>query len=339
MSAYAALAGLYPPKNSQIWNQNLLWQPIPVHTRASEEDEVLTMRKYCNKYEKLYQNTLDSKYFKKIRATYEDFFEYVSKHSGWNLTDFNEIRTLQTVLDIYNSSNASFIPPWTKTLNNNILIYLAGLAHQRYTFTTELKRLLTGPFWANLVTYFDHVVDNSTNTPRFLMLSAHDTTIVSLLNCMGVYDLLPPDFADTLIWELRKSTSGKYYINLFYKKTNLKPKILTIKNCETDCEFDHFKRILDPITVDSVTWEEECASAGKTFASLKELEDFIEIVENELFISLFKRDSKSLEYMKKYGPKKKFEMPIKIWYFIESYILVIEAANNLRLEENENLGE
>ncbi|KAJ8931806.1 hypothetical protein NQ314_015262 [Rhamnusium bicolor] len=42
----------------------------------------------------------------------------------------------------------------------------------------------------------------------------------------------------------------------------------------------------------------------KTFVSLKELGDFIEIVENELFISLYKRDSKSLEHIKKYCLKK-----------------------------------
>ena len=39
--------------------------------------------------------------------------------------------------------------------------------------------------------------------------------------------------------------------------------------------------------------------------------------------------------------RKKFEMPIKIWYFIKSYFAIIKGAKNLRLEEQgyENLGE
>lgn len=43
---------------------------------------------------------------------------------------------------------------------------------------------------------------------------------------------------------------------------------------------------------------------GKSFGSLNQLEKFIETVENQLFISLYKRDSKTLEHMKKYCPKK-----------------------------------
>ena len=32
MSAYAHLAGLYPPDGSQIWNPSVSWQPIAVHS-------------------------------------------------------------------------------------------------------------------------------------------------------------------------------------------------------------------------------------------------------------------------------------------------------------------
>ena len=40
MSASTLLAGLYPPKGEQIWNPDLLWQPIPVNPIPRELDNV-----------------------------------------------------------------------------------------------------------------------------------------------------------------------------------------------------------------------------------------------------------------------------------------------------------
>lgn len=41
MSAECILSALFPPKGEQIWNKNLLWQPIPVHYLPRSQDNVL----------------------------------------------------------------------------------------------------------------------------------------------------------------------------------------------------------------------------------------------------------------------------------------------------------
>lgn len=41
-SAYLFCAGLFPPKNVQIWNPDLLWQPIPVTYTPRNSDTVST---------------------------------------------------------------------------------------------------------------------------------------------------------------------------------------------------------------------------------------------------------------------------------------------------------
>lgn len=48
-SAQAALAGLFPPVKDQIWNNDLLWQPIPIHSIPMKDDNLIytsELRKY-----------------------------------------------------------------------------------------------------------------------------------------------------------------------------------------------------------------------------------------------------------------------------------------------------
>lgn len=40
MSAELVLAGLYPPTESELWNDDIKWHPVPVHSIPMEYDNV-----------------------------------------------------------------------------------------------------------------------------------------------------------------------------------------------------------------------------------------------------------------------------------------------------------
>lgn len=54
MTAQAVLNGLYPPKNFQVWNKRIPWQPIPVHTSQRHKDDIVLDKRYsCNQLYKV----------------------------------------------------------------------------------------------------------------------------------------------------------------------------------------------------------------------------------------------------------------------------------------------
>jgi len=76
MSAMSNLAGLYPPKGNQVWNPNLLWQPIPVHTRPLADDNLLSSHAKCPKFKQLYEELMNSKEIQAINQKYKWLYEY-----------------------------------------------------------------------------------------------------------------------------------------------------------------------------------------------------------------------------------------------------------------------
>lgn len=105
MSAAHNLAGMFPPQNSQIWNNSLLWQAIPIHTIPQNLDGILTARRPCQFYDQNYKNYEQSTEIQSMLKSHRALMEYLAKHVG------NEVNTICDVNTIYNSL-------WVEQLNN-----------------------------------------------------------------------------------------------------------------------------------------------------------------------------------------------------------------------------
>lgn len=95
MSALSNLAGLFPPNKNDTWNEMLHWQPIPVHTVAEFDDNVLASKKNCPAYNYALKKLKKSKEFVALDEKYEKLYEYLTKKSG------RKINSLETVQFLY----------------------------------------------------------------------------------------------------------------------------------------------------------------------------------------------------------------------------------------------
>lgn len=66
---------MYPPNGTSVWNTNLMWQPIPVHTKPEKDDEVLAMKKKCIPYIKEKNKYMHSASYKERLSKYQGLME------------------------------------------------------------------------------------------------------------------------------------------------------------------------------------------------------------------------------------------------------------------------
>lgn len=105
MSVESNLAGFFPPHDEQLWNEEIAWQPIPVHTIPEADDYVLAGKKRCPRYDYAYQKYTESPAYVKIMSKYRELFKYIEQNSG------KTIRTIQDAQNFYNTL-------WIENLKN-----------------------------------------------------------------------------------------------------------------------------------------------------------------------------------------------------------------------------
>lgn len=258
MSASANLAGLYPPGPTQIWNKFLPWQPIPVH--SNNVDEIFAERDDCYKYNQEFKEVIKLKHFTELNEKYKTLYANLSKKTGWEIDDLKGVREVRDVIYVYEHYNKSYVPSWASEFDRKILDEITGRFFQRTSYTDNLKRYLTGPFFHTLTTHFDKAF-SETPYRKIFMISSHESSIVPILDAIGAYDFDPPDFAATVIFELRKLWTN-YNVHIYYKQLDF-VRALNISGCGTVCNYTAFKNIVSKYSMDFKTWQKSCGKEGE----------------------------------------------------------------------------
>lgn len=253
-----------------------LFQPVPIHTSPEDEDYVLTGEVPCPKYTQLVQEFTESELYQSWNEDLQEVFQEIRELAGYTTMDVSTFSGLFSTITIYRGLNLT-LPEWTESYWPLIKSW-AARKFQWSTYTEQMARLRTGPFFDYLFEYFNSIKSqtllehthlkgprflsaNLTSVPKnpapkFLMLSAHDSTLADRTNAMGVYPGAVPEFGSTFIWELKEGSSG-YYINMYHKNSTDFNEV-SLPECDFNCLLEDYQSLLEPITLNGEDWATEC---------------------------------------------------------------------------------
>ncbi|XP_018918009.2 testicular acid phosphatase homolog isoform X1 [Bemisia tabaci] len=264
MSVQLLLAGLYPPIGTQMWNPDLLWQPIPVHSLNSGCDDIIRVSKQCR---------LLSRERRETRALlqqeinkHDEFLKYLSQESGLQVDGYSEVNRLYDNLLVVGQQGLP-LPQWAQGDVLDRLRSLALVGKLGKFKSPVYVKLESGVLINEILSNMAKKTNSSNNFGRRLSLySAHDATIVRLWGGLKISrEVAEVDYGAVIIIELHQ-IKDKYRVKILYKKStsdeNLE--ILKVQGCEYDqntvddgmCDLDSFSAAMQSSII--TNFDEAC---------------------------------------------------------------------------------
>jgi prostatic aicd phosphatase len=244
MSLELVLAGLFPPHRDEIWNQELLWQPIPYNYFPASQDKIL-LGVTCPHYLELYDKQIESEKVQTELATYKETFQYISRHTGLNVTKYLDVYNL--FFGLATEEEWGFqLPEWTRGYWPEAIVNLTIQEYFVSTATTELNQMASGYFLQKVISDTNSKINGTNPGRKIYLYSAHENNIAELLILLGIFEPLHiPDYGSYVIFEIH-NINNEYVVKIFYENyTADEPQLLKLPACEIFCEMSKFISLME----------------------------------------------------------------------------------------------
>ncbi|XP_012560453.2 prostatic acid phosphatase isoform X1 [Hydra vulgaris] len=243
-SAETELAGLFPPIGYQVWNKDINWQPIPIHSVPFDSDPVLRPDETnCPRLKEiLHQLTLKSEYIKKEHDN-QNFLKVLSDYTGMKV-DFTNIWIVD---DVFKCEAAQgFSPPkWYKDIEMQLQDICSWVFLYQYkNADDELGRLLGGALLDSINTNMRNFKTKRSYDELYKLsiFSGHDTSILALAATLDL-EITVPTFASCFMIEMYEDNNGNFLVEMHFRNDtsgNIFP--FKLKDCDISCPLEQFLR-------------------------------------------------------------------------------------------------
>uniref|UniRef100_A0A098LZ60 Lysosomal acid phosphatase n=1 Tax=Hypsiglena sp. JMG-2014 TaxID=1550645 RepID=A0A098LZ60_9SAUR len=261
MSAEANLAGLYPPKGQQVFNPNITWQPIPVHTVPDHMEKLLRFPlPSCPRYEQLQNETKHTPEYVNMTIHNMEFLKMVANMTGIQDVSLESVWSVHDAL-FCETTHKMHLPAWVtpvvmaklKELKDFSFNVLFGIHRQ-----VEKARLQGGVLLSQIRKNLTLATkDTAPHHLKMLMYSAHDTTLAALQAALNVYNGKQPPYASCHIFELYQEDDSNFTVEMFFRNESQKePYVLQLPGCNQRCPLPQFLQLTEPVITQD--WKQEC---------------------------------------------------------------------------------
>ncbi|KAL3077338.1 hypothetical protein niasHS_013327 [Heterodera schachtii] len=282
-SAQLLLAGLFPPRGDQIWNDQLLWQPIPVETVSILDHASFGLFDDCPAEAQRLANSAE---YARIANSFGPLFEELSEKTG---LDIPNLEILQKVTDaIVTRANLSAFLPLPQWASSDA--YIDKIVQKRLELHEQLIDLFLDPLggwhFDQLIGRMDDVVNNRTQQ-KSAFYSAHDTNILTLGRYLEISPINDSFFgyASFIAFELYQD-SEEYFVEVkSHPQLNGTLSRLVIPHCAHPCPFSVFRTLRPRISTGQ--WVSRCVGISSDDCSLYGSISGVLIVLMILLVALF----------------------------------------------------
>lgn len=265
MTALLISAGLWPPPEEQLWNDTIVWQPVP-YKYPPQSNDFLLYEKNCPRYKQEKGRILNAFVDEGVLVPYRDLFHKIAQMTNTNFSTPQEAYFLNNLFLIQDDIKVAN-PKWAKHVKRK-LMDIARLEYSMMFHNNLLRKLSGGALLHQII---KEAVSNALGASRLRMI-VRTGTPVSVAAVLAACVAPPPRLPDpgaALLFELheRQPNKGKNEPSLndeqrfgfkiyYWDDDSAEPRLMEVPNCNSFCTIEQFKELTKYIIAHN--YDEDC---------------------------------------------------------------------------------